>query len=568
MKQIISELLQKALKKEKIDISEKEIEKLIEIPKSTELGDYAFPCFFLASKLKQDPKEIALEIREDLKNSKKRFEDIQTQGAYINFFVNKKNLTENLIKEISEKKSEYGKNKLLKKIRTMIEFPSPNTNKPLHLGHLRNMAIGESVSRISEFNGEKIIRTNLNNDRGVHICKSMLAYKKYGKNKKPSKKIKSDKFVGDFYVLFNKKVKKNKKLELEAHELLRKWEQGDQETVDLWKKMNVWAIKGFEQTYKKFGIKFDKEYFESEMFEKGKKIISKGVKEKIFKKSNLDESVTINLEKEKLGKKFLIRPDGTTIYITQDIYLAILKKQEFNLDKSIYVVANEQEYHFKVLFTILEKLGFKSKNLIHLSYGLVNLPEGRMKSREGTIVDADDLIEKIQNLVKKELNSREKLLKEELEKRSLVIALSSIKYFLLKVDIKKNMVFNPKESINFEGDTGPYLLYSYARASSILRKVKTKQKEFEIKELEKIEWELVKKISQFKNVVINSYKNLNPALIANYSYQLSQIFNEFYHACPVMNSEKQTFRLKLVESFRQVLKNSLELLGIETLEKM
>jgi len=568
MKEIISELLQKALKEENVKISKEEIEKLIEIPPSIEMGDYAFPCFFLASKLKQDPKEIALQIRENLGNPSKEFQDIQTQEAYINFFVNRKNLAENLIKEILFEKENYRKTKSIKQIRTMVEFPSPNTNKPLHLGHLRNMSIGESVSRILESQGEKVLRANLNNDRGIHICKSMLAYKKYGKNKKPTKKIKSDKFVGDFYVMFNKKAKKNPKLELESHELLRKWEQGDDETVKLWKKMNIWALKGFEKTYEKFGIKFDKEYFESEMFEKGKEIIYQGVKDKIFKKNSSDESVIINLEKEKLGKKFLIRPDGTTLYITQDIYLAMQKNKKFKLNKSIYVVANEQEYHFKVLFAILKKLGFNSESLIHLSYGMVNLPEGKMKSREGTIVDADELIEKVQNLVKKELNSREKILKKELELRSLKIALSSIKYFLLKIDAKKNMLFNPKDSINFEGDTGAYLLYSYARASSILRKIKVKQKEFEIKELEKIEWELVKKISQFKEVVLNSYKNLNPSLIANYSYQLSQIFNEFYHVCPVINSKQESFRIGLVKAFRQVLKNSLDLLGIETLEKM
>ncbi len=570
MKEIIINLLKKALNEKNIKLEEQEIDKILEIPPSLEMGDYSFPCFFLAEKLKQGPNQIALEIREKIKNLPSEIEDIQTSGPYINFFLNRKNFAIAIIKEVLDKKDAFGKLSYQGK-KTMVEFPSPNTNKPLHLGHLRNMAIGESISRILEFNGEKVIRANLNNDRGIHICQSMAAYKKYGKNKEPAKKIKSDHFVGDFYVLFNKRSKKNKKLEIESHRLLQKWEQGDEDTIDLWKKMNKWALDGFKKTYEKFGIGFDKEYYESEIYTKGKEVILDGVKKGIFEKKE-GGAVVVDLTKENLGEKFLLRPDQTSLYITQDLYLAKLKFDQFKLNSSIYITGNEQEYHFNVLFTILKKLGFNfSKNLHHLAYGMVVLPHGKMKSREGIVVDADDLIEDVQKLVKKELKSREKLSKKELELRSLKIALAAIKYLLLKIDIKKNMLFNPKESINFEGDTGPYIQYSYARACSILKKLlsKTKDKtQFQISELASEENELIKKLSQFKEVVSSSYKTLNPALIANYSYQLAQLFNEFYHACPVIGSEKELFRISLVEAFKQVLKNSSYLLGIDVIEKM
>jgi arginyl-tRNA synthetase len=562
MKEIIAKLLKKAFKEKEINLNEKQIIKLLEIPPSSELGDYSFPCFSLASVLKKNPNQIAQEIKNRFPQSE-TIASIETKGPYVNFFLNKKYLAKMVIKEISIKKNKFGSSNLGKGSKTMIEFPSPNTNKPLHLGHLRNMSIGESVSKIFEFNQEKIIRANLNNDRGIHICKSMLAYKKYGKNKKPDKK--TDHFVGDFYVKFNEAVKKEKGLEEEAYELLRKWEEGDKKTIELWKKMNKWALDGFQQTYKKFGINFDEEYYESEIYTKGKDIVLEGLKKKIFRKNSIG-AIVFNMPE---NEKVLLRPDGTSVYITQDLYLAILKLKKFNLAKSIYVVGNEQNYHFDVLFSILDRLGYPKNKFIHLSYGMVNLPEGKMKSREGTVVDADYLIDEVQQLVKKELNSRYKLSKKEIESRSLKIALSAIKYFLLKIDAKKDMTFNPKESISFDGDTGPYILYSYARASSILRKAKKVQGKSEIKgELEGREFELIKKLLQFKEVVSNAYDNLNPSVIANYSYQLCQLFNEFYHSVQVINSDNEAFRLSIVNSFRQVLKNSLSLLGIETIEKM
>ncbi len=555
MKELIINEIHKATK-----LNKKEIEKLIEIPPLEKMGDYAFPCFILSKQFKKSPKLIAEDLKKKIKS--KDFEKIESDGPYLNFFINKKKLVEKILKKTQKK--DFGKIKNKNK-KIVVEFPSPNTNKPLHLGHLRNMAIGESISKISEFIDNKVYRINLNNDRGIHICKSMIAYKEFGKNKKPNKK--SDHFVGDFYVKFNELVKKDKTYETKAQELLQKWESRDKETINLWKKMNMWTLDGFKETYKNFNIKHDKEYFESKIYKKGKKIILDGLKKGIFEKKE-DGSIFVNLEKEKLGEKILLRKDGTAVYITQDIYLAKLKQKEFKFDKSFYVVGNEQEYHFKVLFSILKKLGFNAKNLKHISYGMVELPEGKMKSREGNVVDADNLIEEINKMAKKELNSRIKLNKKELESRSNKISLAAIKYFLLKIDAKKNMLFNPKESLNFEGDTGPYILYSYARANSILKKIKIKNKQIKIKNLHPNEIKLAKKLSLFPEIILRTYKDLNPAHIANYSYQLAQTFNEFYHSCPVINSENENLRIELVKSFKKVLKNSLNLLGIETLEEM
>lgn len=568
MKEVIVQLLKKALKEEKINYSDEQIEKLLEIPPKPELGDFAFPCFPFAKEMKIAPHLIALELRSHIDlDDEAGFESIETNGPYINFFLNRKAISESLMREIHDEKKFFGKNEIGIKNKTMVEFPSPNTNKPLHLGHLRNMAIGESISRILESCGENVIRANLNNDRGVHICKSMLAYQKWGKNKKPTKEIKSDHLVGDFYVMFAKKAKENPKLEEEALSMLEKWEAGDKETVKLWAKMNLWALEGFKETFKRFGIIHNKEYFESQIYKEGKEIILDGLDKKIFSKEE-DGAIYLDLSKEGLGKKYLLRADGTSIYITQDIYLAKLKFDQFKINKSIYVVGNEQEYHFQVLFNILDKLKLlKKENLFHLSYGMVNLPEGKMKSREGTVVDADDLINETKNLVKEELKKRYILDEKEIEKRSLIIALSAIKYMLLKTSIKKDMTFNPKESIAFEGDTGPYLLYSYARANSILKKTK-KLPELKIRELKEEEIKLLLKMKEFKKAINESYLDLNPSLIANYAYQLSKVFNEFYHACPVINSENENFRLHLILSFKQLLKNCLYLLNIDALEEM
>ena len=569
MKEMVFGILKEALKKIEVKFEEDKIKSSIEVPKDYSKGDFAFPCFVLASTMKMPPHEIAIQIREAIGNPPLDFESIETEGAYINFFSNRKILALRIISKIKRLGSNFGKSDFGKKEKVMVEFPSPNTNKPLHLGHLRNMSIGESISRISEFNGEKIIRTNLNNDRGIHICKSMLAYKKWGKGKKPSKKIKSDHLVGDFYVKYSKKEKVDPKIEKEAHDMLGKWESGDKETILLWKKMNKWALDGFKETYKNFGIKHDKEYFESNIYTKGREIILKGVEKGIFEKIE-DGSVKLDLKKEGLGEKYLLRADGTSLYITQDIYLAYLKQKEFNLTKSYYVVGNEQNYHFDVLFNVLKKLEITLNGLKHVSYGMVNLPEGKMKSREGTVVDADDLLQKMKKLAEKEIIKRGKISKKELEKRSHLISLAAIKYFLLKVDSKKDMLFNPKESISFDGNTGPYLLYSYARANSIIRKSRMKKiPNFKVpKELNQKEIDLVLKMNEFEKACFESYKQLNPSIIANYSYEIAKIFNEFYHALPVLDSKEKDFRINLVNAFKETLKNSLNLLGIEVLEVM
>ena len=561
-KEAIAKILAKQTK-----LKEDEILSILEVPSNPELGDIAFPCFKLSSIYKKNPIEIAKELESKIKITKD-LEKIKATGPYLNFFLEKSNLAIEVIKKILKEKEKFGTEKNKQTI--MIEFPSPNTNKPLHLGHLRNMSLGESVSRILEHQGNKIIRANLNNDRGVHICKSMYAYEKWGKNKTPeSEKIKSDHLIGDYYVMFSKAAKENPALEEEAQKILQKWESGDKKTIALWKKMNKWAFDGFKETYKLFGIKHDKQYYESEIYGQGKELAQEGLNKNIFIKK--DNAIIADLTDEKLGEKVILRADGTSIYITQDMYLATLKDKEYKLDGSIYVVANEQDYHFQVLFTILKKFGYKfTKNLHHLSYGMVELPEGRMKSREGTVVDADDLILETQKLAKTEIKKRfPKLSEKELNIRSLKIALSAIKFMLLKTDHVKNIIFNPNEAISFEGDTGPYIQYSYARASSILKKSKKKP---EIKLTSKILKEkeilLIKKLAEFPEVIENAQRNLSPSIISNYTLELAHIFNEFYHQTKVLDSENEIFLLALVESFRIVCKKSLYLLGIETVEEM
>ena len=589
IKEEIAGILEGAIKEysKDIELKKEEILKAIETPPSLEMGDYAFPCFSLSKKLKTPPHQIALELRRNIGTTSKIINSVETQGPYINFILDKRIMASKLLKEIFNNKKEFGqpdnhsasgkdKNK---KIRTMVEFPSPNTNKPLHLGHLRNMSIGESISRILEFTGEEVIRTNLNNDRGIHICQSMAAYKYYGKDRTPKKAGKKpDHFVGHYYVLFKKNAKKDGRLERDSHRMLQKYEQGERETIKLWKKMNDWALKGFKETYKKFGIEHDKQYFESDIYKRGKNIVQKGVEKDLFEKDKNGAAVVKFSEKD-LGEKYLLRQDGTSLYITQDLYLAKTKFDDYNLDRSIYVTGDEQKYHFKVLFKLLEMLEIANKERMeHLAYGMVELPEGKMKSREGKVVDADDLIQEVQELVKKELKSRpenKKISKRELEKRSLKITLASIKYLLLKVDINKRITFDPKKSIDFEGNTGSYLLYTYARASSILRKIKSSNKgavvkhvDKPVKELDRKEKELVKKLSLFEKTTYKAYEQSNPSLVANYTFELAQVFNDFYHSCPVMKSEKQDFRKRLVQGFKKVMYNSLGLLGIEPLEKM
>ena len=543
-------------------LSVEDIEKAIEIPPSDNLGDYAFPCFSLAKVLKKNPTQIASELKEKLTSLDGI--RVETTGGYLNFFIDKEQLAASTVNLSSQEI--FGRQN--KGQRVVMEFASPNTNKPLHLGHLRNMSIGDSISRILSFCGCGVTKTSINNDRGVHICKSMLAYQRKGGGATPqSRNIKSDHFVGDYYVLFNNESKEDPSWSEDAQQMLLKWENGDPQILELWKTMNEWALNGFRETYKLFGISFDKEYYESDIYKNGKEIVQDGLDRGIFVRRE-DGAVFVDLEQEKLGDKVLLRPDGTSVYIVQDLYLALLKDKEFKYDRSFYVVGNEQDYHFNVLIAIFKKLGLDAADKMkHLSYGMVELPEGKMKSREGTVVDADDLIKETASLAKQEVAARYQLSEEQINERSLKIALAAIKYQLLKVDIAKTMIFDPKKAISFEGDTGPYLLYSYARASSILRKA-AKLETLVIPKLEQGEIKLIKKIAFFPAAVNFAYERLSPSVIANYAFELAQCFNEFYHSHQVIGSETENFRLHLTASFRSTLSKCLMLLGIETIEEM
>jgi len=556
------------------------VEKAVEIPPSDDLGDYAFPCFGLSKLLKKNPAQIAADLTERVARSEGLAGSgiaVKSTGGYLNFFVDKRQLAESVIKLQEDGAGAPAAGAAtVRPPRVVVEFASPNTNKPLHLGHLRNMSIGDSVARILARCGCEVFRASINNDRGVHICKSMLAYQRCGNGATPgSAGVKPDHFVGDYYVMFNNKSAEDASWNDDAQKMLKDWEDGDPQVLELWKTMNGWALDGFRETYKLFGISFDKEYYESDIYKDGKEIVKDGLDRGIFHKKE-NGAVAVNLKEEKLGgedgDKVLLRPDGTSVYIVQDLYLALLKDKEFKYDRSFYVVGNEQDYHFAVLIAIFKKLGYDvADKMKHLSYGMVELPEGKMKSREGTVVDADDLIKETKNLAKQEVVERYKELSDdEAEDRSLKIALAAIKYQLLKIDIAKNMIFDPKKAISFEGDTGPYLLYSYARASSIIRKAGGPRAAAVPENLEPAEVKLVKKIAFFPTAIKYAHDRLSPSVIANYAFDLSQVFNEFYHANQVIGSggDVEDFRVSLVASFRLTIGRSLALLGIDTIEEM
>ncbi len=428
--------------------SQQEIKDLIEIPPQDLNYSYAFPCFQLAKVKKKSPRLIAKELEEQL-DLPGYLEVIEANGPYLNFKIK----TQPLLEQIFTLKEKYGRIyeeigiDQIKSSKIVIEYPAPNTNKPLHLGHIRNMLLGRTLSKCLKYKGDIVFDVNLNNDRGIHICKSMYAYKNWGNNKEPD--IKSDHFVGEFYVKYNEMEKKNSKIIEEVYDLLRLWEENDAETRDLWKKMNLWAFNGFKKTYKSLKISFDKEYFESDIYWKGKEKVLDGLKRGVFNKTD-DGAIIAHLkEKFNLPDKILMRKDGTSLYVTQDIFLAYQKKEDFDYDKSIYVVANEQDLYFKQLFAVLDMIGFK-EDKFHLSYGMVNLPEGKMKSREGTIVDADNIIEKMQTLAYKEVNKRYPDLTENLKKvRAAAIGSAALAFFILKFKPKCEFVFIHKESISF-----------------------------------------------------------------------------------------------------------------------
>ena len=473
----------------------------------------------------------------------------------------------------------------------MVEYSSPNTNKPLHLGHVRNNLLGFSLAKILEANGNRVVKTNIVNDRGIHICKSMLAWQKYGNGETPENSgKKGDHLIGDYYVEFDKHYKDElasliasgmeqeeaeaaSKLMGEAREMLRKWEAGDPDVRKLWETMNSWVYEGFDETYKRLGVAFDKIYYESDTYLEGKDLVLGGIESGIMYRKD-DGSVWADLTPDGLDHKLLLRSDGTSVYMTQDIGTAKLRYQDFPIDKMIYVVGNEQNYHFQVLALILDKLGFKwGKDLVHFSYGMVELPEGKMKSREGTVVDADDLIDKMIASAKEASAERfADMPPEEAEEVARMVGLGALKYFLLKVDPKKNMLFNPKESIDFNGNTGPFLQYTYARIQSVMRRAgKAPEKlEADIVPNEK-ESALIQRLSEFPAVVKEAGETYSPALIANYCYDLAKEYNQFYHDYPILKEEDEKvkdLRLLLSREVGVVLKKASGLLGMEMPERM
>ena len=487
----------------------------------------------------------------------------------------------------------------------MVEYSSPNTNKPLHLGHVRNNLLGWSLSKIMEANGNKVIKTNIVNDRGIHIMKSMLAWIKWGNGVTPeTAHKKGDHLIGDFYVLFDKhykeqcnelkakfiaegmdeekaeeKAKNEAPLIVEAHEMLVKWEAGDPEIRALWQKMNSWVYAGFDETYKALGVSFDKIYYESNTYLEGKRKVEEGLKKGLFFRKP-DNSVWADLTNEGLDQKLLLRADGTSVYMTQDIGTAEMRFNDYPIDKMIYVVGNEQNYHFQVLSILLDRLGFKwGKDLVHFSYGMVELPNGKMKSREGTVVDADDLIAEMIGDARKtsdELGKFKDMSEEEKSEIARIVGLGALKYFILKVDARKNMLFNPAESIDFNGNTGPFIQYTYARIRSVMRKAKADGIELPAQlpadaPLNDKEIQLIQKMDAFKVAVKDAGENYNPAGIANYCYELTKDFNQFYHDYSILSADtdaEKVTRLVLADNVAKVIKNGMELLGIEVPERM
>ncbi|MFC1742261.1 arginine--tRNA ligase [Nanoarchaeota archaeon] len=553
-------------------------EGILEVPPDPKLGDYAFPCFVLSKKLKRAPNQIAEFLKDKIKTDD-IISEVKNIGPYLNFFVNKEKVAEKTLRDVRDKKETYGHSDSGKGKTVLVEYPGPNTNKPLHVGHVRNMALGQSMARILETQGFTVKRVNIVNDRGVHICKSMLAYKRWGEGKTPeSEDRKSDHFVGDYYVLYNTKAKDDDSLEQEAKAMIKKWEEGDKEIRALWNKMNAWAFSGFAETYKRFDLEpFDKEYYESNTYEGGKKMVLDGVKKGLFVK-NEEGAVVVDLEAEGLGEKVLLRSDGTSVYITQDLYTANLRHDDYKFNKMVYVVATEQNYHFKVLFSLLKKLGHPwADGCYHFAYGMVNLPEGKMKSREGTVVDADDLMLEMEELAKDEILKRYKDMEvQAVHDRAKMIGLGAIKFYLLKIDAIKDITFIKEESVSFEGDTGPYLQYTHARARSILRKAESQGIEVSDdvafgKLVHDSEIALVHALADFPDKVVEASEAFRPHIIAQQLLAIGRGFNEFYHACPCLQEEDKELavaRLLLVDCTRQVIDNGLLMLGINAPEEM
>lgn len=545
---------------------------------------------------KKSPEQTAEEIGQYLKENEPAVVEFNVIKGFLNLTVSSTSWI-SLLNEIA-KQAEYGIiHPTEESPLAMVEYSSPNTNKPLHLGHVRNNLLGYSLAEILKANGNKVVKTNIVNDRGIHICKSMLAWKKWGENVTPeSSGKKGDHLIGDFYVLFDKHYKAELKeleakgltpkeaeaqspLMAEAREMLRQWEAGDTEVYSLWEMMNSWVYAGFDETYKMMGVDFDKIYYESQTYLEGKSKVLDGLKSGVFYQRE-DGSVWADLTGDGLDEKLLLRADGTSVYITQDIGTAKLRFDDYPIDKMIYVVGNEQNYHFQVLSILLDKLGYAfGKGLVHFSYGMVELPEGKMKSREGTVVDADDLMAemiKTAREISQELGKLDEMTAEEAENIARIVGLGSLKYFILKVDPKKNMVFNPKESIDFNGNTGPFIQYTYARIRSVLRKAEEqgitlpKQLPDTITLSEKEEG-LIQMIADFASVIKEAAKEYSPALVANYIYDLVKEYNQFYHDFSILREENddiKSLRLLLSANVAKVVKSGMSLLGIEVPERM
>lgn len=545
---------------------------------------------------KKSPEATAQELGEYLKANNPLVSDFNVIKGFLNLSVATPSWVE-LLNEIHNTpnfgiKTAGDDAKLV-----MVEYSSPNTNKPLHLGHVRNNLLGYSLSKIMEANGYKVVKTNIVNDRGIHICKSMLAWQKYGNGETPqSSGKKGDHLVGDYYVAFDKHYKaeladlkdkgmsdeeaeSNSTLMKEAREMLIKWEANDTEVRELWNAMNGWVYEGFDETYKKMGVDFDKIYYESETYLEGKEKVEEGLaKGTLFQKE--DGSVWADLTPEGLDQKLLLRADGTSVYMTQDIGTAKMRFSDYPIDKMIYVVGNEQNYHFQVLSIILDKLGFEwGKGLVHFSYGMVELPEGKMKSREGTVVDADDLMEEMIRTAKEtslELGKLDHVSADQADEISRIVGMGALKYFILKVDARKNMTFNPQESIDFNGNTGPFIQYTYARIQSVLRKAgeagilipEELDTQIEISEKER---GLIQLVADFATVVEQAGKDYSPSGIANYIYELVKEYNQFYHDFSILreeNEEMKKFRLVLSQNVAKTIKNGMNLLGIEVPDRM
>jgi len=576
-------LVEKELASYALTILGKEVELpslAVQTPPKPELGDLAFPLFAYSKVLRTAPPMLAAELKGRIeKRADRPLGDLLVAGPYLNVRIDMAALATLLSASIESEGTLYGTNKSLGAKRVTVEFSCPNTNKPLHLGHMRNDSIGESISAIMKANGAAVRKVNLINNRGVHICKSMLAYQKFGNGETPeSAGMKGDHFVGKYYVQFAAWAKEEPLAEQMAQEMLQRWEEDDPVVMEIWHKMNKWTLDGLAESYEKMGISFDHYYYESETYKYGKDEILKGLEKGVFYREE-DGSVWVDLEDIKLDKKVLLRKDGTSLYMTQDVGTAIMRHKDWPFDSLIYVVASEQQYHFKVLFHVLALLGYSwAEDLHHLSYGMVKLPEGKMKSREGTVVDADELVEQLTSLAAGEIRTKQR---EEqvgdVAKTSSSIALGALNYYLLQVNPLKDMIFNPAESISFNGNTGPYLQYMGARISSMLARYESEGGDRTKLSFNSSlltlgdERELIKQIALYPEVVARSGAELDPSLLCSFLYELSRLFSRWYHDNPVLKAgsdELVRARIELSAMVMQVLKNAFALVGIPFLDVM